>query len=178
MGGAITAINSVSSDTVEDYWNRVVCGVRVRNETNFKLQAPRYFIRWGILGCPPIEIEAGAQATMVGHHTLNFATGTTGVVTWDIRDQDLTLVVMWSAPFNFDFYSNCFAIGLKRTFSDVNESLYHELYGTQRTWFVRKEMYPPQFHLQPVSTRNGNFCVTGIMGTGHRCYLDIKLTAE
>ena len=80
------------------------------------------------MGYAPEDIEAGSQGTMVGHQTLDFATGTTGVVTWDICDQDTTLVIMWSAPFNFDFYKNRFAIGLRHNFCEVNESVYIDMY--------------------------------------------------
>ena len=183
MGGTITAaVGGIQSDKVEDYWNRVVCGVRVKNSTDFKLKTPRYFINWGTLGYPPKDIEAGSQGTMVGHQTLDFATGTTGLVTWDICGQNMTLVVMWSAPFNFDFYNNCFAIGLKKDFCEVNESVYLDMYDVQRghnnSWFARKDIYSAQFDSQPVSKSNGNFTVSGYMGGEHKCYLDVVLTEE
>ena len=183
MGGALSAaVGGMKSDKVEDYWNRVVCGVRVKNSTDFKLKTPRYFINWGTMGYPPKDIEARSTGIMVGHQTLDFATGTAGLVTWDICDQNMILVVMWSAPFNFDFYNNYFAIGLKKNFCEVNESVYLDMYEVQRghnnSWFVRKEIDSAHFDSQPVSIKNGRFCVSGYMEAEHKCYLDIDLTEE
>ncbi|KAG7458966.1 hypothetical protein MATL_G00226240 [Megalops atlanticus] len=69
--------------------------------------------------------------------------GSVGVLTYDIctaegYQADGCLAVMFSVPFNYDFYKNRFAIGKFDTSVACDESLYKKMYYMDHNNFIRK----------------------------------------
>ena len=58
------------------------------------------------------EVHGCSFPTQVTRKRRYTATGVYGTVSWLVGSQNRRLVVMWSAPFNFNFYSNQLAVGM------------------------------------------------------------------
>ena len=59
------------------------------------------------------------------------ATGSYGTVSWLVEGKARRVYVMWSAPFNFDHYSNWLAVGISRegsTEHPANKSTFDLMY--------------------------------------------------
>ena len=70
------------------------------------------------------------------------ATGAVGVFTYDLQRDNLCtlkLAVMFSVPFDRNFYKNWFAIGLFPNGTKCNHELYHRMYYEDDPDFVRGE---------------------------------------
>ena len=174
--------NEVSSPNMVDYGNRVVCKVILDNKTDFELRSPQYFIHNGQLGYGPVTVQPQSECSVVvGHQTLANASGTTGVVGWMIGNSDDMLVVLWCAPYNFDHYNNCYAIGFKKKDYIVDFESYHEMYYddsslSKHSWFRRKEVNRTQFDSLPLVVRKGRFEVESSMEEKHRCIMRVTMS--
>ena len=69
--------------------------------------------------------------------------GSSGTVTWTIEGLGKVLVIMWSAPYSFDFHTNWLAIGVmdEANLHLLHENTFNEMYKDPESWFKRKEFY-------------------------------------
>ena len=58
------------------------------------------------------DVSVSMSYLQVARKTSSTATGSYGTVSWLIQDNSRRLVIMWSAPFNFNHYSNWLGVGL------------------------------------------------------------------
>jgi len=78
---------------------------------------------------------------------------------------------MWSAPFNFDFYSNCMAFGLtKKGYKIHNRNWFQKMYnnnklGTATMNFKRMEC---RNTCEEIIVEDDIFEISGTMGTSHQ----------
>lgn len=89
----------------------VVCGIEIENWTRYRFGDPRTILQRGYVSHPATTIMPATRGVMVGRKCGYTATGTSGTVSWLIDGDGRRLVVMWAAPFNFDFFSNRMALG-------------------------------------------------------------------
>ena len=48
------------------------------------------------------------------HFQKDSITGTSGVIAWELGRKNIHLIVMWSVPYNLNFYSAYFGFGMVR----------------------------------------------------------------
>ncbi|CAG5898014.1 unnamed protein product [Menidia menidia] len=133
---------------------------------NYCLMNPRVFLDNGESYNPP-QPSVRPLKTEVCTFTKSSgrATGSVGVMTYDLfekskNDYIESLAIMFSVPWDYNFYKNWYAIGVYKKGRKCDESLYKEMYyekKEQEHGFVRAEA-------------NGS----GINYVGN--YLDIKAT--
>ena len=115
---------------------------------------------------------------MVARKTAYCATGSYGTVAWNIHDADCSPFVMWSAPFNSDFYNNWLGVGITQPghrFSP-NERSFDALYyrkpsSIEYAKYVRGE-YSNKGSTIVVS--DDLFEVHAVMGTSHHATASIQ----
>jgi hypothetical protein len=106
----------------------------------------------------------------LGHKTDGTATGSAGTVSWKLGETGKMLVVMYSLPFNFDFYSNWLGIGIFKE-EDTSE-YFNKMYYESEIDFKRKEFY---YDTDAVVFDDGTFTVNATMGTTHKSEIHIYL---
>lgn len=154
--------------------HRVVSGVEVANCTKYHLEVEGCFINNGQIEVPPTSINPGTREALLGHQTGALCSGTTGVAAWKIGDTNLNLVILWSAPYNFDHYANWLGVGFYEGKIHVEWKTYHEMYFEAQTWFKRKDFY---YDTDPLTyeDKNRRFKIKGTMGTSHKSQAKIDL---
>ena len=65
--------------------------------------------------------------------------GTVGVLTYDLTGgiPDKKMAVMFSLPFNFNFFDNWYAVGVFDSNTDCDYNLYYEMYYNESSSFER-----------------------------------------
>lgn len=147
----------------------IVCGIQVENWTKFTLTNPNTTLEWGYLSLPATNIQPATREAMVSHKCGFTATGTSGTVSWLINGTDRRLVIAWSAPFNFDFYSNHLILGLtNKGYKKHNKTWFQTMYYGQEDEAMIFERVKCRFTSNEVMIDDDLFEVTGTMDTNHK----------
>ncbi len=91
----------------------VKCGIEIENWTKWTLDEPSTYMNRGYVSTPAKTILPGSKEAVVTHKAGGTATGTSGTVAWNLGDTGKKVIVMWSAPFNHDHYSNWLAVDVQ-----------------------------------------------------------------
>ncbi|XP_070191308.1 tereporin-Ca1-like isoform X2 [Littorina saxatilis] len=148
---------------------RVTAGIEVENWTKFPLSDASATMKGGVLSVAPYSIMPASRQALVGRKTWGTATGSYGTVSWRIAHSNQRLVVMWSAPFNFNHYSNWLGVGIAKAGSHPNgDSWFDQMYYYESNGvlnFRRKDFYND---VRSVKHRDTTFEVEGIMCSDHK----------
>ncbi|KAJ4919529.1 hypothetical protein JOQ06_026145 [Pogonophryne albipinna] len=94
----------------------------------------RMYIYSGNCATPfPSTIAPGASGKALFSKYADAATGCVGLLTYDLLNKDTNqtaekIAVMFSAPFNFNFYSNLYAVGVFDKSKLCDYDLYYQMY--------------------------------------------------
>ncbi|XP_053195019.1 DELTA-thalatoxin-Avl1a-like [Scomber japonicus] len=120
------------------------CSIEIRNETkDFSLCNPRMHIVSGHCAIPlPPFIDPSKSDMAQFVKTPHSARGSVGVFTYDllkkVADQPAEkIAVMFSVPYDFNMYSNWYAVGIFDKSKECNDNLYYEMYNNTHQSFVR-----------------------------------------
>ncbi|VDI29983.1 Hypothetical predicted protein [Mytilus galloprovincialis] len=176
MGTSASSTQGDDIDSIIQALNySVVCGIEIKNSTQYVLHSPKTTVEWGyLLSPPPTSIKPEEKGSFIGHKNSASATGTTGVVSYMIGTTKLRMVVMWASPYNFDFYENYLAVGF-----DVNhdKEIYNLMYyGEGRDYQFSRDSY--YRNCNAVQKTKDCFTIHGIMGTSHKSKVVIELYEE
>ncbi|KAK2894300.1 hypothetical protein Q8A73_016784 [Channa argus] len=122
------------------------CTIKIKNNSsNYKLMDPRIYTYSG--SCDKtlpatISVSSSGKARFIkAPHT---ASGSVGVFTYDLYQNSTKqnrgkMAVMFSNPFDFNLYSNWFAVGVFDMNKQCDYDLYNEMYYNEVNGFVRSE---------------------------------------
>jgi len=108
--------------------------MRVRNHLSLPMENARYATWWGYVSTPPSTIKPCGNSFLAGHKAWGTATGTSGIVSWKIKEKDLTIILLWSVPYD---YSLCNSLGL---------AIYKGLNSSEPSYENRKEYFNDIYH--------------------------------
>ena len=171
VSGLINAGNSISSVTsnfLNSQYN-VTFKLVVENYSNYFLLPHENYNFYGEICEPQIPIKPGYKEAMSGHKIGNTATGCSGTVSWKIGESNKMFVIMFSVPYNQDFYKNKIGIGI---FPVSNtESFFQSMYYGKEINFQRKQF----FHdTNSIKYEDQDFIVYGNMGSAHKPSIEIQ----
>ena len=155
---------------------RVVCGIEIENWTKYPFGDPQTRLQRGYVSHPATTVQPATRGVMVGRKCGYTATGTSGTVSWLIGGDGRRLVVMWAAPFNFDFYSNRMALGFtEENCRDHGEHWFETMDHSQNADIVLGGNPRINFNRMVCNDRNEEIIVnndilemSGTMGTVHK----------
>lgn len=81
------------------------------------------------------------------------------------------MVIMWSAPYNFDFFDNRLAVGFVK--SDDDWDIYNRMYYGTDEQFDRANYCRS---CDAITHKNSGFIIQGIMGTSHKSKVEVELS--
>ncbi|CAL8360275.1 unnamed protein product [Boreogadus saida] len=126
------------------------CYVELKNScSTVTLTNAQLYIERGSCSVPlalNLRPKSSSMATFVKYP--GTATGAVGVLTYDLMTADgqsnarnipLKLAVMYSVPFNYNTYTNWFAIGLMNSETKCCPELYNRMYYNDDSDFVRAQ---------------------------------------
>nr|ATF27386.1 conotoxin [Conus andremenezi] len=178
--GVISAGTSLAGVTLQGLaasGYRVTCTIQVENWTRYPLLYPSVRIaNSGVLTTAPTAILPGKKEAFATRMPAHRAEGVYGTVSWEMHGTDRRFVLMWSAPFNFHFYSNWLGLGMTKEgvagLARGNTWFDQMYYGgnSHDLTFEREEF---KKRTDPVIYRNDKFEVVGIMTNIHRAQIKV-----
>nr|AXS67898.1 coluporin-26 [Colubraria reticulata] len=184
-GSVISAGSSVSMATMKglaDAGYRVTCAIHIENWTRYPLLYPTVRLKGGALTGAPTAVLPGKseKAAVLMRKAAHAAAGVYGTVSWEVSGTNRRFVIMLSAPYNFDFYSNWLGLGMTRPglteVANGHAWFDHMYYGPVTTSdnvdlkFQRKRFY----HLtDPIIYRDNEFEIVGVMTNVHKAEIKI-----
>lgn len=82
---------------------------RIENLLEWPLINPRSSTWYGYVSSPPTVVRSCEIGVVAGHKKGHTATGSSGIVSWKVAGQDLTVIVFWSVPYSGQ---DCNSLGL------------------------------------------------------------------
>ncbi|XP_027140885.1 DELTA-sagatoxin-Srs1a-like [Larimichthys crocea] len=120
------------------------CSVEVTNKcSNYELCEPSVYMNSGFCAQSlPLTLEPSSSGNALFTKTPHGARGAVGVFTYDLLDKSTNestekIAVMFSVPYDFNLYSNWYAVGIFHKFTECNHDLYHKMYNNSDNSFVR-----------------------------------------
>ncbi|KAL3065176.1 hypothetical protein OYC64_015371 [Pagothenia borchgrevinki] len=120
------------------------CDIKIVNEcTTYTLCNPRTYTSSGSCATPlPPTVAPLKSGNAVFKKTPHAATGTVGVFTYDLLNNRTNrtaekIAVMFSVPYDFNLYSNWYAVGVFNKSKECDYDLYCEMYYNTDITFVR-----------------------------------------
>ncbi|XP_069136922.1 tereporin-Ca1-like [Argopecten irradians] len=156
------------SALMADLHYRNVVGMEIDNYSKWAMTSPVAYPDHGVITLSPREVHPGQREAMLARKTGFTATGTQGDVSWLIDGR--RVIVMWEAPFNFDFYSNKLAVGIVPADAHTNSMFDVMNKGTGN--FTRGD-YDNSVHT--IEYCDEALCVEGTMGTSHKTQVHIQV---
>eukprot|EP00064_Thunnus_orientalis_P025602 superscaffoldBa00013371_g25994 len=147
--GIIGAATAVGAAVVEASPTHRQCTIDIKNECKFSLCNPRMYIESGGCAIPLSPFIAPSKCDVVEFSkTPNTACGSVGVLTYDLLEEDTDqptekIAVMFSVPFDFNMYSNWYAVGIFEKSKECDHDLFNDMYYNTSPSFVRGKANSP-----------------------------------
>ncbi|XP_076446969.1 tereporin-Ca1-like [Babylonia areolata] len=174
--GASLAGTTLSAIANTEY--SCTCAVQVENWSRHPLLYPTVqFYGGAVLSSTSVGILPGKREAFATRKLSGTATGTNGVAFWNVGDTNRLFVVMWSVPYDYNYYSNWMGVGMTRegvTNPLDDYSWFEQMYwynSTDDLSFERGEFY---WLTNPVVYSNEYFEAVASMTNIHNA--EIKIT--
>ncbi|CAJ1081417.1 DELTA-sagatoxin-Srs1a-like [Xyrichtys novacula] len=113
-----------------------ICVIEIKNASNvYCFYQPSVFMKSGFSYCPP-QPTLGSNKTEVCSFTKddNTASGAVGVMTYDLfnmhtRQCTEMMAIMFSVPFDYNFYANWLGVGIFDKETPCDEKLFDQMYN-------------------------------------------------
>ncbi|XP_071369372.1 uncharacterized protein [Centroberyx affinis] len=120
------------------------CAIEITNGcSQHTLCNPRMFINRGRCSVPlSPTVDPSTSESALFTKTPHTARGSVGVFTYDLlnnRTKQATkkMAVMFNVPYDFNLYSNCYAVGIFDMSKKCDYNLYHDMHKKKVNGFVR-----------------------------------------
>nr|P0DN66.1 RecName: Full=Tereporin-Ca1; AltName: Full=Actinoporin-like protein [Terebra anilis] len=180
----ITAGSSLAGTTLSGLaasGYRVTCAIQVENWTRYPLLYPTVRVNYnGAVTVNPSPILPGKKEGFSVRKPSGTATGVSGTVSWELSGAHRRFVLMWSAPFNFDHYSNWMGVGLTQpgvTRVPPGKAWFDLMYygPTDCKGELRYERGEFYYTIDPVIYRDENFEIVGTMTNVHNALIKVVI---
>ncbi|XP_012711615.1 DELTA-sagatoxin-Srs1a-like [Fundulus heteroclitus] len=154
------------------------CKVEIQNKTSsFTLREPLVHLFSGNCESPlPPTLRPTETGTALFVKTPHTACGSVAVFTYDIlqesnRQDRGRLAVMFSVPYDFNIYSNWYAVGAFSKDKLCDEDLYREMYYASQRGFVRGKAKGPS-----LTHKAGHVTIRASMSDSYQPVLKVELS--
>lgn len=174
IGAAITAGASLVGTTVSAL-QASAYSIAVSGSLENYSKWPMFFkgceVNRGYMNIPMRSVAPGQREGFAGHKNGHTTTG--NWVRCSFTVNGIYAHFMYSAPYNFNHYSNWMSVAVcgsdeKGCTSLSASNMYYNYYS----YMARREYY---YNVHTVKICNRGFCMKGVMGTNHTPVIDLKL---
>nr|AXS67877.1 coluporin-5 [Colubraria reticulata] len=173
------SLKGTHAQGLETKGHRVTVAITVENLSYYTVRHPLVREEDGEVKDfePSTAIYPGRNFTFAmwnkgGIHT----TGTYGSMSLEVYEAERRVVLMWSAPYNFNMFRNWMGVGLTKKQNTGLENAtawFDQMYyhgNDTNLKFNRKEFKTDE---NPVTISDTEFLVLGVMGTSHTCRIKV-----
>lgn len=145
--------------------------IAIGNNTENKLINPQYYLENGEIQRTHLTIYDQEVGFVASRKTEYLSFGTWGVVTYKIENTIKKLAIMWSVPFNYTFYENCFKLAIINADMQTDKNLLYDMYYNKgmTKGEVKKASTGSEIWEQE------DYILQGIMGTGGSTTLKMSI---
>nr|AXS67884.1 coluporin-12 [Colubraria reticulata] len=161
----------------DDPWYRVKVEITVENLTSFPLLRPVLRLVKGVNSSSPADIDPNSEKTFNVRLVKTSLYGTYGTVSWEVSGENRRFVVMWSAPYSFDLYSNWMGLGLTtqgQTDVAAGDTWFDQMYYKKSSELLKHIIKKFKTDENPVNLRVDDFNISGTMTSGHHAKIKIQ----
>lgn len=102
------------------------CAITIANVSQKKLVHPKRYTESGSVREMPLEIPHDTTGLVAAQKTSGAATGSVGVLTYNLEPDGKKLQIMWSVPFDYNLYENW--VNVSYGDEEASADLYNHLY--------------------------------------------------
>ncbi|CAL4159035.1 unnamed protein product [Meganyctiphanes norvegica] len=102
VGGVSLGVRAIPEEYTRNFQ------MHLENNLEYSLQNPKSVVWWGHISKAPTRVQSCTASLVTGHKAAYSATGTSGIASWRIQEQNLTIIIFWDVPFS----SGCNSLGL------------------------------------------------------------------
>ncbi|XP_042360257.1 bryoporin-like [Plectropomus leopardus] len=142
----VDAAISVGGQAAELFPTHHQCSIdRINKSSNYTLCNPSVYIESGFCTQPlPPSIDPTSPGSALFTKTAKTARGAVGVFTYDLLDKSTKestekIAVMFSVPYDFNLYSNWYAVGIFDKSKECNHDLNYQMYTNTHHMLTRKK---------------------------------------
>ncbi|XP_047428865.1 DELTA-stichotoxin-Hmg2b-like [Mugil cephalus] len=125
------------------------CTIDLANQSNFILHDPSAFLISGMCDTPlPLWMGHSDTGSALFSKTPHTACGVVAVFTYKLHNKsakqdERKMAVMFSVPYDFNFYSNWYAVGVFDKETQCDHALYEKMYYGKQQGFIRGKASGP-----------------------------------
>ena len=169
--------SDLSNQVLENLFNsmpptRLGIAIGIANETSYKWSGKNAFFFSGKPGgnTLPEFVEIGDAARFTATKSTGWPSGSAGVITFFIPDNDMTVAVMFSVPFSHSVYGNWWNAKVYRNKKEADKDMWSQMY-------YRQEPFKGDDGWHEKEIGEG-YRVKGYMTSLSRCKLQLKIWNE
>ncbi|XP_029995909.1 DELTA-alicitoxin-Pse1b-like [Sphaeramia orbicularis] len=154
------------------------CNVEITNACKkYSLCNPRMHLYSGQCVIPQSPfVDSGTSDVAVFVKTPNAARGSVGIITYDLQNNKtkkscMKMAVMFSVPYDFNIYSNVYAVGIFDKRKECNKALYNEMMDGSPATFARKEAREPGSLIY----KGGTFTIMATMSDAYQPVIKLRI---
>ncbi|XP_032393462.1 bryoporin [Etheostoma spectabile] len=138
------AVISVGHDTIGwSTWRQCYITIINIGSENTLLNPCQYTDSGSCTQTPSPRIGPHSSGSALFTKTPYTAKGSVGILTYELQDSTVQIAVMFSVPYDYNLYSNVYAVGIFDKSQECNYDLYYEMLYNPSTTFVRGEAKGP-----------------------------------
>uniref|UniRef100_A0A7N8YEC5 Uncharacterized protein n=1 Tax=Mastacembelus armatus TaxID=205130 RepID=A0A7N8YEC5_9TELE len=145
--GAAVSIGSAIGQVVPSHRQ---CTIELKNKCKrYSLCNPRMYFESGGCVVPPSPFIDSSTSEMIHFcKTPHAPRGAVGVFTYELLHNDTNqhtekIAVMYSVPYDFNLYSNWYAVGVFDKSKECDRDLYYNMYNNEDSSFIRGKASGP-----------------------------------
>ncbi|XP_052787199.1 tereporin-Ts1-like [Mya arenaria] len=174
------AATSKVIDEIKSNNYRVSTVMDIKNDTKYNLVSGSIFAVNGSVLQSPLVLKSNSSDFVATRKTWGLAKGTHGILSYTFENNpDKKIVVLWSAPFNFDFYKNRLGVGITTDSKDIDIQLFDQMIKDKPidslTYKIDKFK---SARMVPVIAKYEDVVVEGTMSSDHNAYVKIHIRSE
>ncbi|XP_029998139.1 bryoporin-like [Sphaeramia orbicularis] len=157
------------------------CNVDITNACkDYSLSNPRMHLYSGHCAIPQSPfIDSGTSDVAVFVKTPHTARGSVGVITYDLQDNQTQLstrkmAVMFSVPYDFNIYSNEYAVGIFDHSRECDKTLYNEMISGSGASFRGKKAKEPGSLIY----EGGTFTIMATMSDAYQPVIKLRISQK
>jgi len=175
-GKSVSSLSLLELQSISSL-SQVSCTISIENWSKWLLANPVYYLQYGKWSQNHHEREifpSHREVLIAVNDGQKSFTGSSGSVAWELEEMGVHLILVWSLPYNLNFYNSYFGIAVAQLTSRFTKDMlpywYHQIMESKKGRNFQRGLAGG--HLL---YKHSDFFVIGEFGTGYHPTLNISV---